>query len=570
MRERRLPRFGQREISHLCSSREFVQVASLWGMTTVSDALANQSQEGNRGMEMLTRDTGAAALAPDGAPVAPPCAMVIFGAAGDLTKRLVVPALYNLVNAGRLPNEFQLIGLDLAPKTTDEWRTGLTHTMQEFVGADGEFAVDHIDQTAWHWLTERMSYLQGDLNDRQTYRRLDAHLAGLDKVAGTAGNRLFYLAIADRFFSVAVDGLGAAGLVTEKDGQWRRVIIEKPFGHDLPSSIELNDEISKVLKERQIYRIDHYLGKETVQNMLVFRFANGIFEPIWNRRYIDHVQITVAETVGVEMRGGYYEKAGALRDMVPNHLCQLIALTAMEPPVSFDANAVRDEKAKILHAVLPLRPEDCEECVVAAQYGPGEMDGKPVPGYRSEPNVAPDSDTDTFAAMKLTVDNWRWAGVPFYIRTGKRLAKRVSEITIQFRSAPFVLFRKTPVEQLKPNLLVVQIQPEEGIWLRFDAKVPGPEVKIGSVQMNFNYKDYFGSQPSTGYETLLYDCMIGDSTLFQRADIVEAGWNIIQPVLEHWQNHPERELPTYPAGSWGPVEADKMMERDGRHWRSTM
>src|SRR6266850_3049673 len=307
-------------------------------------------------METLTRDKDASAFAPDGALVAPPCAMVIFGAAGDLTKRLVVPALYNLGKAGRLPNEFQLVGVDLASKTAEEWRTGLTNTMQEFVGADGEFAVDHIDQTAWQWLTERMSYLQGDLNNPQTYRSLDAHLAGLDKAAGAAGNRLFYLAIADRFFSVAVAGLGAAGLVTERDGQWRRVVIEKPFGHDLNSAKALNAEILKHLQEHQIYRIDHFLGKETVQNIMALRFANGLFEPIWNRDRIDHVQVTVAETLGVETRGSFYEKTGALRDMVPNHVFQLLAMTAMEPPISFDADAVRAKKAEVIQAIHPIKP----------------------------------------------------------------------------------------------------------------------------------------------------------------------------------------------------------------------
>src|SRR5215813_5862218 len=337
-------------------------------MTTVSDTPATPSQEANLGMKTLTRDKGVAASAPDGAPVAPPCAMVIFGAAGDLTKRLVVPALYNLVNAGRLPKEFRLVGLDLAPKTTEEWRTGLTQTMQEFVGADGEFAVDHVDQTVWQWLAERMSYLQGDLNDPKAYSRLDAHLAELDKVAGTAGNRLFYLAIADRFFSVAVDGLGAAGLVTERDGQWRHLIIEKPFGHDLASAEALNRDILKHLREHQIYRIDHFLGKETVQNIMALRFANGLFEPMWNREHIDHVQITAAETVGVEQRGEFYEKTGALRDMVPNHVFQLLAMTAMEPPISFDADAVREKKAEVIEAIRPMKPGRALKDAVRGQY----------------------------------------------------------------------------------------------------------------------------------------------------------------------------------------------------------
>src|ERR1700730_7803207 len=370
-------------------------------MTTVSDALATRSHHGNLAMETLTHDKSASVFAPDGAPVAPPCAMVIFCAAGDLTKRLVVPALYNLVNAGRLPDEFQLVGVDLAPKTTEEWRTGLTHTMQEFVGADGELAVDHIDQTACQWLTERMSYLQGDLNDPEAYRRLDGHLARLDKTAGTADNRLFYLAIADRFFSVAVSGLGAAGLVTERDGQWRRVIIEKPFGHDLVSAKALNREILKHLREDQIYRIDHFLGKETVQNIMALRFANGLFEPMWNREHIDHIQITAAETVGVEHRGKFYEKTGALRDMVPNHVFQLLAMTAMEPPISFDADAVRAKKTEVIQAIKPLDQAHVISNAVRGQYDAGQVLGKTVRAYRQEPDVAPNSTTETFVACKF-------------------------------------------------------------------------------------------------------------------------------------------------------------------------
>src|SRR6476646_9467566 len=339
--------------------------------------------------------------APDGAPLAPPCIMIIFGAAGDLTKRLVVPALYNLVGARRLPNEFRIVGVDLASKTTEEWRTGLTDTMQGFVGSDAEFAVDHIDQKVWQWLTDRMSYLQGDLNDAEMYRRLDANLAGLDKTAGTAGNRLFYLAIADRFFSVAVAGLGAAGLVAERDGQWRRVVIEKPFGHDLNSAKALNAEILKHLQEHQIYRIDHFLGKETVQNIMALRFANGLFEPVWNREHIDHVQITATETVGVEQRGKFYEKTGALRDMVPNHVFQLLAMTAMEPPNSFDADAVRAKKSKILDAIHRFTPEVAARNVIRGQYVAGVVNGRPFNAYRKEPDVAADSLTETYVAMRL-------------------------------------------------------------------------------------------------------------------------------------------------------------------------
>ncbi len=322
------------------------------------------------------------------------------------------------------------------------------------------------------------------------------------------------------------------------------------------------------MAENQVYRIDHYLGKETVQNILVFRFSNGIFEPVWNRRYIDHVQITVAETLGVEQRGGYYDHAGALRDMVPNHILQLVTLTAMEPPISFHADAVRDEQAKILHAIQPLAPEDVLTRAVRGQYGEGEIDGQGVPPYRAEANVAPDSNTETFVALKLSIDNWRWADVPFYIRTGKRMAKRVTEIAIQFRRAPFVLFRDTPVERLSPNLLVLHIQPDEGISLRFGAKVPGISVDIGPVNMEFRYSDYFGNEPSTGYERLLYDCMTGDATLFQRGDMVEAGWSVVQPALDVWKALPPRHFPNYAAGSWGPKESDELMARDKRAWRN--
>jgi glucose-6-phosphate 1-dehydrogenase len=355
----------------------------------------------------------------------------------------------------------------------------------------------------------------------------------------------------------------------EEDNQhWRRVIIEKPFGHDLDSAKTLNLQLLKVAKEKQIYRIDHYLGKETVQNILAFRFANGIFEPIWNRRYIDHIQISVAETVGVEQRGSYYDQAGALRDMVPNHIMQLISLTSMEPPVSFHADAVRDEQAKILHAIQPITAEEVLTRTVRGQYGPGIIKGQREPGYREEGDVPPDSRTETFVAMKLLIDNWRWADVPFYLRTGKRLAAQNTHIVIQFRRAPFVLFRDTPVENLMPNQLVLHIQPEEGISLQFAAKVPGPIMRLGAVDMNFEYADYFGTQPSTGYERLLHDCMIGDQTLFQRADMVEAGWCVVSPLLDVWKALPPRNFPNYASGTWGPKDADDLLERDGRHWRN--
>jgi glucose-6-phosphate 1-dehydrogenase len=504
---------------------------------------------------------------PDGAPVAPPCGMVIFGAAGDLTKRLVVPALYNLVKAGRLPNEFQLVGVDLASKSTEEWRNGLTEMMQSFVGGGGEFAVEQIDKTAWKWLTDRMSYLQGDLNDPQAYRRLDAHLDKLDKSAGTAGNRLFYLAIADRFFSVAVAGLGTAGLLTERNGQWRHVVIEKPFGHDLNSAKALNADILKHLQEHQIYRIDHFLGKETVQNIMALRFANGLFEPMWNREHIDHVQITASETVGVERRGKFYEKTGALRDMVPNHVFQLLAMIAMEPPISFDADAVRNKKAEVIQAIRPLSPEEALQDAARGQYDGGTVLGKKVQAYRNEPDVAPNSNTETYIACKLQIDNWRWAGVPFYLRTGKYLKSRQTEIAIRIHQAPFTLFRDTDVKRMHPNWMILRIQPDEGIGLEFAAKRPGPVVKLGNVTMDFKYKDYFQTAPNTGYETLIYDCMIGDATLFQRADNIEAGWQAVQPILDAWANNAPKDFPNYAAGSDGPAAADELLARDGHAWR---
>ena len=500
--------------------------------------------------------------------VAPPCAMVIFGAGGDLTKRLVVPALYNLVTAKRLPDGFRLVGVDHGARTLEEWRKTLTDMMNEFVASkDGEFQADHIDQAAWKWLTDRMTYLQGDFTDPQAYSRLKEHLAGLDKTAGTAGNHLFYLAVADRFFGVVVAALGTAGMVTEQDGQWRRVVIEKPFGHDLPSAKALNAEILKTLQEHQIYRMDHFLGKETVQNIMALRFANGLFEPLWNRQHIDHVQITAAETVGVERRGKFYEATGALRDMVPNHMFQLLSLTAMEPPISFDAEAVRDKKAEVIQAIRPLSHRRAMRDAVRGQYDAGAVLGKQAQAYRREPDVAPDSSTETYIALKLQIDNWRWAGVPFYLRTGKYLKRRWTEVAIRFHQAPYTLFRGTHVEQMNPNWMILRIQPDEGIALQFAAKRPGPTVTLGNVSMDFAYKTYFDAKPSTGYETLLYDCMIGDATLFQRADNIEAGWRAVQPILDLWSSTPASDFPNYVAGGDGPAAADELLARDGRVWR---
>jgi glucose-6-phosphate 1-dehydrogenase len=489
-----------------------------------------------------------------------PCLMVIFGAAGDLTKRKLVPALYNLAKAQLLPKEFAVVGIARNEMTTESFREKLKADFHTFLS-------EPVDQPLVDWLIRRLYYVTGTFDDPVAYQELGAVLTSVNKEHGTAGNYLYYLATNPTFFSEIVRQLGDARLIAEQNGQWRRVIIEKPFGRDLDSARALNREITKTLDERQIYRIDHYLGKETVQNIMVFRFGNSIFEPIWNRQYIDHVQITVAETVGVEQRGLYYEEAGALRDMIPNHIFQLIALIAMEPPISFDADAVRDEKAKVLRAITPIEPEDVLTRAVRGQYGPGR-NSHPMPAYKAEPHVAANSATETYAALKLLIDNWRWADVPFYVRTGKRMSKRVTEIAIQFRRPPFQLFRKTSVDHLTPNLLVLQIQPEEGIKLRFGAKVPGPTVRMGSVNMDFRYADYFGTTPSTGYETLLHDCMKDDATLFHRADTVEVGWSVVAPVLDVWKALPPRSFPNYECGTWGPREADELLKRDGRHWRT--
>jgi glucose-6-phosphate 1-dehydrogenase len=511
--------------------------------------------------------TEAASSQTQSALVAPPCAVVIFGAAGDLTKRLVVPALYNLMAAHRLPEGFRLVGVDLADQKVEQWSKNLTDMIQQFVGKDGEFEISQLDQDAWRRLTERMSYLQGDLNDPGTYERLGKHLETLDKTAGTAGNHLFYLAIADRFFGPTITKLAAAGLTTEQDGQWRRVVVEKPFGHDLASAKALNAQILNALQEHQIYRIDHFLGKETVQNIMALRFANGLFEPLWNRQHIDHVQITAAETVGVERRGKFYEKTGALRDMVPNHVFQLLAMTAMEPPISFEAESVRAKKAEVIQAIRPFDAARALSDAVRGQYGAGTVLGQAVPGYRQEPDVAPDSSAETYVACKLQIDNWRWANVPFYLRTGKHLKRRTTEIAVRFHQAPYTLFRGTDVEHMNPNWMILRIQPDEGIALEFAAKRPGPSMSLGSVSMDFAYKTYFKTEPSTGYETLIFDCMIGDATLFQRADNIEAGWQAVQPILDAWANNPPKDFPNYAAGSSGPAAADELLARDGHAWR---
>jgi glucose-6-phosphate 1-dehydrogenase len=494
-------------------------------------------------------------------PSAPPCVLVIFGAAGDLTQRLLMPALYNLRRAKLLPETFAVIGVARAPKDDGAFRKELTDALGMF--GDKEASRSDVD-----WLSERMFYLQGDFDDPSAYEKLAQLLAQTDKAQKTGGNYLFYLATPPQAFATIPQNLSRAELLKESVGHWRRIIIEKPFGTDLRSAQDLNAKLLSVLAESQIYRIDHYLGKETVQNIMVLRFANGMFEPLWSRNHIDHVQITVAETVGVEQRGKFYDATGALRDMVPNHLFQLLTLIAMEPPTCFDAEAVRTEKAKVLEAAHAFGREDARRNVVRAQYGAGSVEGRTVTPYRNAVNVPAGSTTETYVALKLVIDNWRWAGVPFYLRTGKALAARRSEVVIQFKQAPFALFRDTPVERLTPNDMRILIQPEEGITLRFSAKIPGPSVRMEGVAMKFNYREHFHAAPNTGYETLIYDCMLGDPTLFQRADNIEAGWRVVQPILDAWAEDRTTDMPIYPAGSAGPPEADALLERDHRHWRA--
>ena len=489
---------------------------------------------------------------------ADPCTIVIFGASGDLTRRLLLPSLYNLAEIGLLSEQVAIIGLARSESTVEQ----LTETFREAI----ESSEGHpVDPGHFNRLTQRLSYIAADFTDDLAWQRLADEMDAAAR-AVKSRNCLFYLAVAPEQFLNVCERLAHRGLLDESEG-WRRVIVEKPFGTDLASARELNHGLRGVMREHQIYRIDHYLGKETVQNILVFRFGNGIFEPIWNRRYVDHVQITVAETLGVEMRGGYYDQAGALRDMVPNHLFQILTLTAMEPPSSLDANALHNEQVKVLEAIEPLTLDDCSHGTVRAQYQGGTLAGSAVTGYRSEPRVNPASTTETYAAFRIAVDNWRWAGVPFYLRTGKRLTKKKSEVVIQFKQPPLALFREASMAAPEPNLLVISIQPEETIRLRFAAKLPGPEVTTSPVDMRFNYADYFGVEHQTGYETLLYDAMTGDRSLYKRADIVETGWAVVDPILSAWTRG-ECGLASYPAGSDGPAEADDLLARDGRKWRA--
>jgi glucose-6-phosphate 1-dehydrogenase len=499
-----------------------------------------------------------------------PCAIVLFGAGGDLTKRLVVPALYNLSRTGKLPDNFALIGVDLAAGTTEGWCEHLHDMLQSFVGSTtAELSIGKIDDKAWKWLASRLTYVQGDLTRPDLYAALETKLEEVEKTAGTQGNVIFYLAVADRFFGTVVEHLGKAGLATQaEDGNgrqayWRRVVVEKPFGHDLKSAQDLNHQILRVLNEDQVFRIDHFLGKDAVQSIMAFRFANGLFEPIWNRDRIDHVQITAAETVGVEQRGKFYEVTGALRDMVPNHLFSLMSMVAIDPPSDFDAASIRDKKAEVYRAARAIDPDHA----VRGQYGAGTVLGKPVSAYRSEPNVAPDSNTETYVALEVQIDNWRWAGVPFYLRTGKHMSQRETEIAIRFKPAPYAAFQNTPVESLPPNWLVLRIAPDDGISLQFEVKRRGAEMDLAAVKMDFRYDDYFPKLSNVGYETLLHDVMTGDQTLFMRADTVESAWRIVQPVLDRWATE-KADFPNYASGEDGPKAADALIGRQGgRHWR---
>jgi glucose-6-phosphate 1-dehydrogenase len=501
---------------------------------------------------------------------ADPCALVLFGATGDLAKRLVVPALYNLSCSGVLPEHFALIGVARAQHDADSWRQILFDALKSFVGnSSGTFSADHIDEAAWKRLADRMIFVQGDLTKPELYQKIGDALAQAEKVHGSQGNAIFYLAVADPLFGPVVEQLGKANLTqqeTDESGKvkaWRRVVIEKPFGHSLDSARALDADILKTLGEDQIFRIDHFLGKDTVQSILAFRFANGLFEPIWNRDRIDHVQITAAELVGVEQRGDFYERTGALRDMTPNHLFSLLSLVAMEPPNGFDAASVLARKADVLAAIPPATPDKA----VRGQYGPGEMKGKPVKAYREEPDVAPDSGVETYVALQLEIDNWRWAGVPFFLRTGKHLSGRMTEIAIRFKQAPYSVFQDTPVDRLRPNWLVLRIAPDESISLQFEVKRRGPAMDLSAVDMAFKYDDWFPKAPNVGYETLLYDVMIGDSTLFMRADMVEHGWRIVQPVLDAWAKE-QAAFPNYASGSEGPKAADDLIGAGGdREWR---
>lgn len=489
-----------------------------------------------------------------------PCSFVIFGVTGDLAHRLVIPALYNLAASDLLPDKFCVVGIARNGMSNAELRDSLMKGLRQF-------ATRPVDNAIAQRLLECVTCIEADPKDPASFDKMRDQLDELECARNTGGNRLFYLATPPGAFAPIARELGRTGLLQQKNGAWRRLIIEKPFGTDLASAKALNSELLKIVDEHQIYRIDHYLGKETVQNILVLRFANGMFEPIWNRNHIDHIQITVDEKLGVGHRGSFYDSTGALRDMVPNHLFQLLSLVAMEPPIKFDAHSVRSEKADVLAAIQTQGEAEALQNSVRGQYQGGKIGDAVIEDYGRTEDVKPGSTTETYAALKLTIDNWRWAGVPFYLRTGKALGVKRTEIAIKFKQAPFAMFRDTPVDRLSQNYLIISTEPTEGIALQFNTKVPGPTIHIDGVEMKFRYKDYFKAEPSTGYETLIYDCMIGDNILFQRADSVEAGWRAVQPFLDAWKKAGAKGLERYKAGSEGPEEADELLKRDGRSWR---
>lgn len=491
-----------------------------------------------------------------------PCLLVIFGATGDLTGRKLVPALYNLSLDGQLPGHFACIGFARRPKTNEVFR-------QEMLDAVNQFSRNRpVDNEVWHSFNNQLFYHQSEFDNDEGYESLRRQMDHLDKQFGTKGNRLFYLSTQPSYFPLIIEKLSEHGLIYDAntvDDKWSRVIIEKPFGHDLKSAEQLQKEISAHLSENQIYRIDHFLGKETVQNLLVFRFSNSIFESLWNNNHIDHIQITVSEEMGIGTRGRLWEESGMLRDIVQNHMMQLISLVAMEPPASLKADAIHAEKIKVLNAIRPLPLKKISEVAVRGQYGPGYINGSEVKGYRQEDNVPPSSSVESFVALKLFIDNWRWNGMPFYLRAGKRMPKRATEIAIIFKKAPGYLFQKET--KINANVLVIRIQPDEGISLKMNCKIPGLSNLIQPVDMDFQYGSYFGAAPPEAYERLICDCMSGDNTLFARADEALTSWRLLTPVLDHWAEEKPIDFPNYASGTWGPKAADELLARDGYHWR---
>ncbi|NGX39703.1 MAG: Glucose-6-phosphate 1-dehydrogenase [Chlamydiae bacterium] len=492
-----------------------------------------------------------------------PCILVIFGATGDLTARKLFPAIYNLAREGQLPSQFAVVGFARRDKSNEQFREEMKEAINQFS------RVKPVDEAVWKNFSQQIFYHRSEFPDEKGYESLGKFLTELDGRFGTKGNRVFYLSTQPKFFTTIAENLHKSGLIYDfhnEKQRWSRTIIEKPFGHDLESAHALQDELLQFMTEEQVYRIDHYLGKETVQNLMVFRFANSLFESLWNNRYIDHVQITVGESIGIGRRGAFWEEAGMLRDIIQNHMMQLLSLVAMEPPVSLDADAIRDEKVKVVRSIRPFSKEDFKQSIVRGQYGPGFVDGEPAKGYREEDNVDPESLVETFAAMRLFIDNWRWDGVPFYLRAGKRLPKRATEIAITFKHPPAVLFQ-TEENKNDPNVLAIRIQPDEGTALKINCKVPGPASPIQPVKMDFRYGSYFGMSPPEAYERLILDCMMGESTLFAREDEVFSSWELFTPVLEEWQKTEPDCFPNYQCGTWGPQLAEDMITRDGRKWR---